>query len=255
MMGREVTAVPDPSIELHLDAEASVVAQAFAEAVQAFVPLVREADCDATWVIEDLRLASAHVTIAAHGAGAGTQGALTRIVDGLSELREHARIPDGFTRDMVRCARDLARAARGISVISAGKRVEADSSVAEHAQEALTGHAESIGSVEGVFDRLNDRGSRHEVGLLDRSGLAVSCTFDDALRDEVIEAIRTKKRVVAWGRLRRNAAGQKAQLHLWDLEEVESTEPRSITELVGILGPGWKGDLNSVEFVRAQRES
>lgn len=245
----------DPSIELHLDPGVPLDAQAFAEAVQAFVPLVREANSDATWIIENLRVASAHVTITARGGGPDVQENLDRIIAGLGELREQPRIPDGFTPDMMRWARNLARASRGISVTSADKRVEADDSIAQHATEALTGHAESIGSVEGIFDRLNDRAGRHEAGLVDQSGTAVNCTFDDALRDEVIDAIRARRRVVAWGRLRRNAAGQKAQLHLWDIEAVESAPPKSITELVGVLGPGWKGDLNSVDFVRAQRES
>lgn len=242
-------------VELHMAPGGPVDASAFAAAVQAFVPLVREADAGAEWIIEDLRPGSAHLTVVAPRGGRRAEQGLSRIFEGLAQLRVEPRIPDGFTNKMVQWAQHLAESGSGVSVSADATIVSLDEAVAHNAQEAVRGRRESIVSVEGVFDRLNEREGRHVVGMKDRTGRAVKCTFQDALRDEILDALRSRARVVAWGRLRRNGADQKTELDLWDIEEVTSDPAPSVDDLVGIFGPGWKGTMNSAEWVRAQRES
>lgn len=243
----------DPEIELHIEPDGPADAQAFADAVQAFVPLVREADRKAAWVIDELRFSSAHVAVSAPGGGAAAQAGLELIMAGLQQLGREARVPDGFTTDMVRWARNLARSAVGVSTTLSNRRAVLDDVLADHAEQALVGKVESVGSVQRVFDRLFERDGRREVGIRDQSGATVTCTFDEALRDSVIDAIRSRQAMVGWGRLRRNIAGQKTTLQLWDIEPIDTAPTPPVDELIGVLGPEWTGGQSSVDFVRAQR--
>lgn len=76
------------------------------------------------------------------------------------------------------------------------------------------------------------------------------CSFPDDLVEEVRAALG--ERVVAAGRVDRNALGQPVDVRLQSLYVLRDDGAPSVDDLVGIA-PGLTGGVDSVEYVAAQR--
>lgn len=259
------------AILVHLDGdEGEITGDAFIDAGQSLLDLAkgaasREDEQRVTWVLGRLSTGSATLGLTAHGPVsviAAARDAIADVMAGLAQLQERAEMPPGFTEQMTRRARDLSRLAGRQGV--AGVTVDSDGTVPAvgplavtpavglHAEQALGAATEAVGSVHGVFDRLNLRDGRREVSLRDESsGRSVPCSFPPGMLARITDSLL--KSVTAWGTVRRNAAGQKVSLLMEEFELTEKEAPVPIRQLVGIFHEGWTGGQDSVTFVRSQR--
>lgn len=260
-------------VRLHLGGpEGEIAGDAFLEAASAFLGLLdgaaQGAGDNPTWTVQDLAIGSANFAVQVAGEPRATETAersVRTVLDGLSTLREHAIMPTAFSEGMVRKVRTLAQTLErhGVRDISIGAQtgattfedISVDEVIGRHAEQALRTSSESLGSVEGVFDRLYLRDRRREAGLIDEvTGVAVNCTFPKEMTHRIQEALLSK--VVAWGVLRRNAAGQKLSLAIEDFETIGDPGPiEPVENFVGIFPEDWTGGRDSVEWVRGQRGS
>jgi hypothetical protein len=178
------------------------------------------------------------------------------VVRGLAALHEASTIPHGYTLPMMAYAQQLAGVKgkggiTGVSLSAGATIVQIDEVLARNAAEAVAGKVVSIGSVEGILDKVNFRNVR-EFGLIDeRTGAAMKVTFGAEMDDAVKQAIGTA--VVVTGTLSRNSTGQKVSMRARSITAMAKRPPRPVEQLVGILGDDWTGGLDAVEFIRAQR--
>ena len=129
---------------------------------------------------------------------------------------------------------------------------------AEKMLKLLQRSGQAFGSVTGVVDRFRSRNGSREFGLIDaENGTPVSVHFSEEDETTVRSLIGTK--VTAWGMLRRDpTTNRKKDLVMEGVKVVdEPTEaPERVTaaDFEGILGADWTEGLDSVSWVRAQRD-
>lgn len=248
--------------ELRLSLEGQkgeMAAASFITAAQALVKLLDGASRDKiAWKVSTLATGSLRIGLTASRSAdsADPQDVVDTVLSGLVTLRQASTIPHGYTLPMMGHAQQLAglKGKGGITdiSISAGATVvKIDEELARNAAEAVSGKAVSIGSVQGILDKVNFRNIR-EFGLIDeRTGASMRVTFGSELDDAVKQAIDTP--VVVTGTLYRNATGQKVTMRARSIAALTKQPPRPVEQLVGILGDDWTGGLDSVDFIRVQR--
>lgn len=124
--------------------------------------------------------------------------------------------------------------------------------LAEAAGQLLESERVSIGSVEGVIERVNLHGSPN-CGIVDRAtGQIVTISFGRESRDKVMDLFHAQVQVVARGRLFRDITGRKKRLTLESLSPLPPRSGLTVRDVAGALGPLPDG-MDSVSWVRRQR--
>ncbi|MEV0285691.1 MULTISPECIES: hypothetical protein [unclassified Kribbella] len=248
--------------ELQLSLEGprgEMAASCFLTAAQAMLKLLDGASREkVAWQVSTLAEGSLRIGLVASRSGdsGDPEQAVDTVLRGLATLHESSTIPHGFTLPMMSYAQQLAgvRGKGGITEISVSvgaTLVKIDEVLARNAEEAVASKVVSIGSVQGILDKVNFRKVR-EFGLIDeRTGAAMRVTFGPELDEAVKQSIDTP--VVVTGTLSRNATGQKVTMRARTIASLAKQPPRPVEQLVGILGDDWTGGLDSVDFIRAQR--
>jgi hypothetical protein len=112
---------------------------------------------------------------------------------------------------------------------------------------------ESYGSATGKLDIVNLRGRLPKINLLDqRTGDDVRCIFPQGLIDEAMALIGQP--VTVEGLLKRDTEGRKVSIEVTAIDRSDRPLPVPVGQLVGILGSDWTDGLDSVEWVRRQRD-
>lgn len=210
------------------------------------------------WQVTTLTEGSLRIGLSASRSGDSADAArvVETVVSGLRTLHHSSTIPHGFSVAMMKDAQLLASAkGKGgitdISLTSGAIVAEIDEVLAANAAAAVASKVVSIGSVQGILDKVNFRKDRWFGLIDDRTGISMKCVFGPELDAAVKAAIDTP--VVVTGTLSRNAAGQKVSMRARSIESLAKQPPTPVEQLVGVLGDDWTGGQDSVEFVRAQR--
>jgi hypothetical protein len=121
-----------------------------------------------------------------------------------------------------------------------------------HGEAITEGQYESYGSVSGTLDLISSRGEKHiEISTEDDG--PVRCDVPGSLWSLALTLM--DQQVDVEGVLMRNAYGQRTRISAMKLKASDPTRlPIPVDELVGILGSDWTGGMDSVEWVRQQRE-
>lgn len=182
------------------------------------------------------------------------------VMDGLQSLARSAQIPLGWSAKKVRLLRkagkpmDATSGISGLTVNIPGQMpVSITPLILEHAIEAVRVRSVSYGSAIGKLDIVNLRARKPRIQLLDQAtGADVKCEFPADLLEEGLS--RVGQVVAVEGLLSRNSEGEKVSIEVTSIREVERPLQPPIHQLVGILGGEWTGDMDSVEWVRQQRD-
>ena len=186
------------------------------------------------WAIGDLRAGSAVFALDNPAA----PGAATLVMTGLKTLAKRPMIPLHWNQTMVRKARDLGRLAgtggvRGVSVATPEEPVlRLTPAFTANAEQAIQARDVSLGSVQGVVDKWDERRG-HQIGLTLGDGETITASYSSELGDRILrEALGHE--IEARGELRRNAEGQRVQLLIHDFTVLSTEWPLGIEVLAGL---------------------
>jgi hypothetical protein len=237
-------------IELGLDGE-RIGAQVLQESLGELLDLLHDAAevvglDPQDWRVDDLRAASAHVSLAAPEGPA----VVRELLSGVEFLRRSSRIPPQWSLRMVRKVQQLSShpGSRGTFAVtltapSASDPVHLDSVVAAHAGEALSAEVVNLGSLRGRVDRWNEHSKRSEIGLSRDEGGTVTVKYGRALSERIVSQA-VGRRIEVWGKVKRNLADQVIEMTAEDFAVLEDeTPPVSIASLRGLY-EGRPGDLS-----------
>lgn len=179
---------------------------------------------------------------------------------GLQSFSERAVIPHDWSDTKARLLRKAGahmNASAGITgltlIVDESPAIHITPVMLDNAIAAVRIRTESYGSARGKLDIVNLRGRRPKINLLDEStGDDVRCVVPNDLVDHVTSHIG--RIVEVEGLLHRDSEGRKVSIDVTDMQLVERPLPVPVSQLVGILGPDWTGGLDSVEWVRRQRD-
>lgn len=264
-----------PEIEVVVDGpHGSVSIDVLAQAAETLRMLLHGTGAQG-WVVSSLKVGSTHLAAAppmnTEDHRRNTEE-FTRIVDGLDAVMSDDE-PQGWDDSALD---SLVRLNIQVGETSAlqGARVvtrSADSTVkrtfcldddfvakAEKILQRLKESGQVFGSVTGVVDRFRSRNGSREFGLIDmESKKPVSVHFNKEDEDTVRSLIGIK--VVAWGMLRRDPkTNHKKFLTMEGIKVAndpnETSHKVTIDDFEGILGADWTEGLDSVYWVRSQRD-
>lgn len=264
-----------PQIEIVVDGpHGSVSIDVLAQAAETLRMLLHGTGAQG-WVVSTLKVGSTHLAAAppvnTENHHRDTEE-FTRIVDGLDAVLsddDPQGWDDSALDSLVRLNNQVREtsALQGARVVtrsgdSAAERTFClDENFVDKAQRILQRLKESgqaFGSVTGVVDRFRSRNGSREFGLIDmESDRPVSVHFSEEDEDTVRNLIGTK--VVAWGMLRRDPkTNHKKFLTMEGIkvanEPNETPHNVTIDGFEGILGADWTEGLDSVSWVRSQRD-
>jgi hypothetical protein len=242
-------------VELDLEGEPrQITAVSLHSALGELLELLREAAEAADierqqWRIDDLRMASAHIAVAAPE-GPSVANFVQRGLDG---LRQRAAIPDGWTRQMVKRVLDLGQIVGSggttglrLRLSRGGEPRVFDAVLVDHAERALGGATATLGSLRGRVDRWNEHG-RREIGLSRLDGPPVPATYSTRLSPRILaEAVGNE--IEAWGTVRRNVVGQVTGMTIDDFAVVQRT--REIIPASSLAGVFATGDFALEDWLR-----
>lgn len=225
-----------------------ISAAAFHTALAASLQLVQEAAATlgvsaGQWNVADLSLGS--ITFALENPAA--PGAATLVRTGLELLTDRAAIPPQWNQSMVCKARDLGRltgagGVHGVSVGTPGEPVlQLSGEFTANAEQAIQAREVSLGSVQGVVDKWDERRGR-QVGLTLEDGATITATYPRELGGRILRESLGQK-IEARGEVRRNAEGQRVSLVMHDFTVLTPDLPIGVEALAGLyreLGDaGW----------------
>jgi hypothetical protein len=204
-------------------------------------------------VLTDLSSGSAHISMSVSGAS------LEALSDGIDELRHALVLPRGWGRDSIQAVANLGgvTSMRGVDSISLriGESIAAiDDALRNNAQQALEPSAQSLGGVRGVLYRYtNDIAkTRRTAGLRNvHTGDSIELRFSAELAPSIKQNLELE--VEVWGVVARDATNKIVHIRVEGIEPVEPVQPTRVSDGRGLLGEGWTGGVDPVEWVRSQR--
>ncbi|MGI8308406.1 hypothetical protein [Saccharopolyspora hattusasensis] len=240
-------------INLH-GAHEAIDPRAVAEAIMAVDKILRgiASDSPASFSVSGLSVGSAHISVR------GDHYRVATVNEGLTTLSASATIPAGWGIESVTGLVELehVRLRRGVEGV--GLRINEaitaiDGVLAEHARQSIAPPPPSLGSVRGKLYRYNNDAKR-SAGLRDyRTGHVVDVHFPAHLTAEVRSALDHE--VEVWGEVRRDVEDRVRSISIAGIEVFEESRVAvTLDDVAGILGPGWTGGLDPVEWVRRQRD-
>lgn len=229
--------------------------RAVADAINAVDKILRNLDIKtpARLTVSQLRVGSAKFGVRTD------PDRITAMQTGLAELRSSSLIPRGWSAESVAGLVDLRhvnsrRGVQGVQVRAREVIALIDETIAAHAQESIAPSPPSLGAVRGTLYRYNNNKSRRSAGIEDHlTGRIVEVSFPVDLVSAVRAALDHE--VEVWGEVRRDGNDRVVSIAITGIETVEeSLASVTLDDVAGILSPGWTGDLDSVEWVRRQRD-
>lgn len=217
-----------------------ISAAAFQTALAASLQLVQEAAATlgvnaGQWNIAALSLGS--VTFALENPAA--PGAATLVRTGLELLSSRVAIPPRWSQSMVRKARDLGRltgsgGVHGVAVSTPGDPLlRLTGEFAANAEQALQAREVSLGSVQGVVDKWEDRRT-HQIGLTLSDGATITATYERQMAGRVLRDA-LGQRIEARGEIQRNAEGQRVSLKMHDFTVLLDRTTVGVDSLAGLF--------------------
>jgi hypothetical protein len=253
-------------IELRVEGDASQmnVSEALAS-LTAMARLLSEWEPDSPiWRPRHASISSLALTVAPASPDAGiierAYSEARRVGDGLRYLAKHASIPAGWSPRKARLLRKAGahmQAGSGITglsiTIDPAEPIYITPVMLENANAAVKVRLLSYGSAVGKLDIVNLRSRKPKIQLLDQqTGDDVKCEFSPELLDQAMSLVG--KVVAVEGLLKRDTEARKVSIEVTGLSQVERQIQPPISELIGILGPDWTGGVDSVEWIRQQRD-
>lgn len=218
---------------------------------------------NSTWAITHLGMGSVNTGLAPLEPGEGLGFAeldriVSRTVDGFETAQREELIPDGWSTRAAQHARSLASrlgvgADTGMTLRllvddEVRRIVDVTRRASQNLDKALSAKYTSIGSVIGRLDEINLHATPR-AGVWPVRGGRVTVLFEHDQTDMMRSALG--KRVEAFGRLRRNAAGQIIDLKIRGLEMLPDSTP-PITDLTG-LDPDLTDGMSPGDYLRELR--
>lgn len=216
-----------------------------------------------TWHPVDVHPGSLVMTVLPKTDAAGTATSLARArkrMRSIEDLREGRPGAEQLSLKTIRKLVQLGNkitAANGVEglSLSQGDDVTArvDAATITHGEALIEGTHESVGSVTGRLDLISARRGRRHVEVSTSEDGVVKCDVPAALWRRTLDLM--DQDVVVDGVLHRNAFGTRTRIEALRIDPVPPRPlPPTVEELTGILEPDWTGGLDSVEWVRQQRD-
>lgn len=242
----------------------------FADAVRLFQQLLDDVDVALSpddqptmrWRIGELMSGSAVVSFVEAGRrpiGRPDLDVPLLCVRGVRELEDAISEPAIFGLDALghiqRIGRIIGDGVSGFELESpgSGERVDLTPTAAGHAQRLLA-RSYTLGAVEGRLEAVNTHGSMRFTVWDDVSGYSVRCRFDETLFDEVVEALRTRTKVLVTGRVRRDADGRPREIsEITELRPLgAASQRRSVLALEGVYAAMEGRSLDYLTEIRGE---
>ncbi len=177
--------------------------------------------------------------------------------EGLATIATAAEIPSGWSVDSVAALLDLHRTGKRGGVEAVGLRIagalsDIDDIVAANAKRSIGSTRTSLGSVRGELYRYN---GRQRTAALSQAGTLkiVAVYFSIGLASKVRSALDGE--VEIWGEVTRNVYDEIESIVLEGLEVTATPKAQvALDDVVGLFGAEWTDGLDSVEWVRRQRD-
>ncbi|MDE0047823.1 MAG: hypothetical protein OXU19_18515 [bacterium] len=242
----------------------------FADAVRLFHQLLDDVDAAHSpgdqptirWRIGELKSGSAVVSFVEAGRRPNGHADLDvprLCVRGVRELEDAISEPATFGLAALgriqRIGRVIGDGVSGFELESpaSGERVEFTPAAAGHARKLLA-RSYTLGAVEGRLEAVNTHGSLRFTVWDDFSGYSVRCGFDEALIDEVVEALRMRTKVLVTGRVRRDADGRPREIS--EISELRALgaayQRRSVLDLEGVYAAMEGHSLDYLTEIRGE---
>lgn len=182
-------------------------------------------------------------------------------VDGWAKIEHEGTSPPYLTEQGMDAARRIVRrigkdGIEGIVVTGPERSVTISPEASAHMDQLIPVKYRSLGSAEGTLETISVHGSPRFTIYHSRTKKAVRCDIpatDSTLLDRAKEALG--RRVIARGRLERNARGEPVRIKAERLRILrERKDLPTIAELGGKY-PDFTGGLRSEEYVRRMRDS
>lgn len=227
--------------------------RAVAEAITALDKILRSLSNDSgvPITLSALSIGSANIGIRT------SEWSVTTLREGMVNLSEVPTVPVGWSIDTVAGLLDLEQVRKRAGVEEIGLRITdtvqfIDQLLTDNAKASIAPPRPSLGSVRGELYRYN--GQRRIAALRDyRTLRAVEVRFPSALAEAVRGAL--DREVEAQGVVTRDLHDQVKSIDLTELEVVVvSKEKTTLESVIGLFGPEWTDGLDSVEWVRRQRD-
>lgn len=207
------------------------------------------------WKVRGLKVASVHATLLSpEDLGLGSL-----LWHGLEELRQAAKLPNGWTQEMLKYVRNLGRRAGldgaqtvSLSDSTASERHDIDAVITDHATRALDVEDVSWGLVVGKIQRWN--GAKRTLGItLEGSPSVVEVAYPRAIEAAVREALGRDEHIAIRGQVHRNASGQVVSGRAVQLEPHAPTESVPVAQIAGIFAddPDWPSTVR--EWIEEHR--
>lgn len=203
------------------------------------------------WTVSRLDVGSAIVGVAGRAERVGI------VTEGLSVLQRRATIPHGWSPASVHELIELGkiRHRSGVTdvILRNAEQVIAliDDTLIDHASKSIEPPPPSLGSVRGHLFRYND--DTKTAGLRDTfTGSTVPVTFPNRLAAGLRQALT--KEVIIWGDVHRTKDGTVDRVRAEGFDVTDPPKSRPVDDIVGILADDWPSGINSVDWVRGQRD-
>jgi hypothetical protein len=214
------------------------------------------------WFVDELRTGSLVTDVRASGNVA--EEVTNAFVRGVQHLESEATVPPFFTMEPLEDIQWIARhigndGARGFRAIQldSGESAHVTPVTDAHITEALAARFESVGSVMGTIEMISIHG-RARANVYDlRNNRAIRCNIPEAERDRLVAEVTANlgKRVIAAGRIYRNASGEPIRVTLRSITVLPEAENLpGVADVVG-SAPGYTGDLTTEEYMRRLRDA
>ena len=226
------------------------------------------------WVVDSLSLGSLVAEIEAKPkdpelqplALASAPQVASQFVNGIQELQTRGTLPAYFSDTAVRAVQRISRSmgkngARAFEAVdlSANESVTVTAEATSAFKSVLEGKAESVGSIIGRLEMISIH-RQPTVNIYEtRTNKGVRASVPKEPHENHEQLMATIKsalgeRVVASGRITRNALGEAIRLRLESLEVQRSAGLPTTDEFVG-SDPDFTGTLSTEEYLRRQREA
>ncbi|MGW9266972.1 hypothetical protein [Gordonia terrae] len=191
-----------------------------------------------------------------------TVGAFESMVAGIRVLEHRPQMPPGWTLPLAKKLKGAAECFASASTAGAELSVSGrDATVltrrtVDNVRRLDQIKRHSIGSVVGRLERLNLHDGANDTTLYeDGRGTGIKVSYGYDLHADVIEALRTNRRVRVRGRLTRKVDGEITRIRANTIHLLP--EPDTYPSLADAAGafPNFTGGQNAVDYIRGLREA
>lgn len=231
--------------------------------LQALGPVVSPAEGGAVeWVVTKSIIGSFTVEIAPYNNPVVGAAIRETFLQGMDQITRRAERPDAFDDDILKKAKHLSSILNRddttritVSSVDNDREVHVSQHIAANVDALIGVRYEEIGAVEGHIEAVNlHRGNVFSIYEF-LSGRRVECSFGDEISEDVIAALKSRRRAIVYGVVRTNARGEPLSVRAERIEQLRTRdELPSISDLRGI-DPDFTGGMDAAEYIRTMRDA